>query len=132
MTDKKTPNQTDPSAPAQVVKVKPYPFDIEVIKGEGIPPVKGKVLKLTDVGFLMRTVVEHHFKVHDNHQVRFELPVVHHSFNEKVKVIKTYDSAEAKGPKEIVKLFTIEMHFLELSKRKREEILKFIKAIGQK
>lgn len=119
-------------APTDIKKVQPYPFGVEIVLVEGAPPVRGFVHRLTDVGFLMRTANEHHFKVGDNHQARFELPGVHLSFNEAVKVIKTYDAVEDIKNKELKKNFTIELHFRSLAPKKREEILKFLALIGQK
>ncbi|MBX2996403.1 MAG: hypothetical protein KF681_16395 [Bdellovibrionaceae bacterium] len=115
-----------------IKKVQPYPFGIDIVLAEGAPPVRGFVHKLTDVGFLMRTANEHHFKVGDNHQARFELPVVHLLFDEPVKVIKTYDAVEDVKNKELKKNFTIELHFRSLPPKKREDILKFLALIGQK
>lgn len=113
-------------------KPKAYPFEIEIIKTEGTPAVRGLVLMLTDKGFLMRTQGEHHFKVGDNHQARFAIPFTQAFVNAPVKVIKTYDGIDVKQGKELVKHFTVEMHFRELPDGKREEILQFTKAIGQK
>lgn len=122
---------------APVKKVQPYPFEIEIAKGEGVPPIKGVVLKLTEVGFLMRVSGEHHFKVGENHKVKFEIPVLHLGFEEPVKVVKTYAAVDEirhgpHGSKELHKSFTVEMHFRSLDEKKRKDILKFVAQIGQK
>ena len=124
--------ETSPTDSSQVKRVQPYPFTVEIIKAEGTPPIQGHIHKLTDIGFLMRTVGDHHFKVGDNHQARFSLPVIEKFFNEPIKIIKTYDSIGDVQDKELKKNFTIEMHFRSLPEKKREEILKFIQHIGQK
>ena len=131
MAQKKTQNQNENDQEVIVQKVKPYPFDIEILKAEGTPPIKGIVLKLTQIGFIMRTSQDHHFVVADMHKARFELPNLNVGFNEAVKVIKTYDTVgEVKG-KTLIKSYLVEMHFLSLSSKKNKDILSFLRMIRQ-
>jgi hypothetical protein len=132
MAAKKT--QTSDQGPdnSHVNRVAPYPFKIEVLASETALPIVANIMKITDQGFLMRLTAPHHFIVGQAHLVRFSLPVDRGFVNTSVRVVKTYDSVQAINAKEFAKVFTIEMHFTALSKENREQILKFIKAIGQK
>jgi len=127
-------NQTSDQAPdnSHVKKVAPYPFKIEVLASETASPIVANMMKITDQGFLMRLMDAHHFVVGQMHQVRFALPVDCGFVNTPVRVVKTYDAVQPLSAKEFAKIFTIEMHFTALSKENRDQILKFIRAIGQK
>lgn len=116
-----------------VKKIKPYPFEALVLVKDGAPPVKVAVLKITDVGFLMRVEQgAHHFLVGDDHRATFRLPGTPYAFNELMKVIKTYDSMDFERAKSFVKHYTVEMHFRSLSREQEGRLMQFLKAIHQK
>lgn len=113
----------------QVRKISPYPIEVAVIK-EG-PPAQGQIMKLTDVGFLMKVPSTQFYKVGENCQVQFELPVVHETVKAQCKVVKTYDSIEKAGGVQ-AKVRTIEMHFKTLAEGDRLHILNYLAKSGQK
>ena len=132
MAQKKSPSPNESTNTKVVVKkVKPYPFDIEIIKAEGAPPIKGVVLKLTQTGFIMRTSQDHHFVVADVHKAKFELPYLHLVFAEGVKVIKTYDTVNEVKGKTFSKAYLVEMHFVLLNAKKSQEVFTFLHMIRQ-
>ncbi len=116
----------------QVKKVAPYPIHIEIVQAEGVPPLNGHILKLTDIGFLMRVNTVHFYKVGENYHINFELPVVNFPVKTVVKVIKTYDAMEAVNKRQTTKAYTIEMHFKALPTQDRLNINNFLVKSGQK
>lgn len=116
---------------AIVRKVAPYPFGIQITKAEGQPFQKGQVVKMTELGFLMKVDGKQFYKVGDSYQVRFELPAIHQSVSAAVRVIKTYDAMEMIDGAQ-VKINTIEMHFKNLSDSNRKHIHSYLVKSGQK
>lgn len=126
-----------------VKKVKPYPIVCQLFKAEGQPPIECEIVKLTDIGFLVRIAPQHRFKVFDKLTCKFVIPVDSISMEEKVKVIKTYhglDGQNASGQPvkgviaapTVEKVSTIELHFFELKPFHKETIQNFLAKIGQK
>lgn len=113
-------------APVKVVKVKPYPFPAEIFKQEGAPPSKVKILRLTEIGFLLRAEKDQFFKVGQNLSIRFFLPVLHRTITTSVKVIKTYDILDQQISGALEKRYTVEMHFRGLETEHKQWILDFI------
>lgn len=133
MAAKKDNPDSEASDGVVIKKIKPYPFEIQVFVKEGAPPVIGAVLKVTDVGFLMRVEQKaHHFLVGTDHKVKFRLPGTPYEFDELTKVIKTYDSMDFEGAKSPVKHYTVEMHFRSMSREQEGHLMQFLKAIQQK
>lgn len=120
------PNQNE-----NIKKVSPYPIDADVAKAEGQVPLKIGIVKLTDFGFLARATVIHFYKVGENYHVSFQLPASSSKISSEVKVIKTYDAIESIIGAEKSKLYTFEMHFLNLSHTNKKAIQEFIVKIGQ-
>jgi len=103
-------------------------FRIEIVSTEGAVPVRGAVLRLTPVGFLMETEKKYHFTVGQNCQAKFSLAGMNPFFNVPVKVVKTYDIWNAKTTDEQTSsVYAIEMHFQKLSEEHRKIIYKFLK-----
>jgi hypothetical protein len=115
-----------------VKRVAPYPIDINITKVEGQPPLHGHILKLTDVGFLMKVSTAHFYKVGENYPIYFELPVVGTGIHSTAKVIKTYDAIEATSKTQSTKMYTVEMHFKSLSYQDKTHINNFLVKSGQK
>lgn len=126
----KDPSQK--SAPAKVKKISPYPFDGEILRADGTPPVKGSIVKIVEIGFLIR-VTQPIFLVGENCTARFELPAVRVFFNELMKCVKTYDAHETyEGPnKNSVKSYLVEFQFLQIGPEKKAAISQFCRTIGQ-
>jgi hypothetical protein len=125
----------DPSqkaAPVKVRKVNPYPFDGEVLRADGSPPIKGQIVKIVEIGLLIRVTLPI-FKVGENITARFELPALRAFFNEPMKCVKTYDAHEVyEGPnKNSVKSYLVEFQFLQLGPEKKANIGQFCRSIGQ-
>ncbi len=112
--------------PVKVVKVKPYPFPAEIFKQEGAPPLKVKILKLTEIGFLLRAEKDQFFKVGQNLSIRFFLPVLQRTISTNVKVIKTYDILDQQISGAMEKRYTVEMHFRALETEHKQWVLDFI------
>ncbi len=126
-----------------VKKVKPYPISCELFKAEGQPGIECDIVKLTDIGFLVRIAPQHKFKVFDKLICQFMIPVDSIFMEEKVKVIKTYHGMETGAtPQQVVKgvvsappvekVSTMELHFYELKPFHKETIQNFLTKIGQK
>lgn len=105
-----------------VKKVAPYPIPLDVVKVEGQPPLKESIVKLTDIGFLMRVEANHFYKVGEDYSFRFQLPVLGTEIRAGGKVIKTYAN-----PREHL----VEIHFVALGDRERSAIHNFLVKIGQ-
>ena len=131
--EKATDDSSSPGSSSNgVKKVAPYPIHIEIAQAEGIPPLNGQILKLTDVGFLMRVYTAHFYKVGENYSVYFEIPVVGFPVEAVARVIKTYDAMEATAKNQTTKMYTIEMHFKALPSQDRLNINNFLVKSGQK
>jgi hypothetical protein len=110
------------SDPSSVKKVAPYPIPLDVIKAEGQPPQKESIVKLTDIGFLMRVEADHFYKVGEDYSFHFQLPVLNIDVQAKGKIVKTYSN-----PREHL----VEVHFKALGDRERSGIHTFLVKIGQ-
>lgn len=113
-------------------KLSPYPFAGEILRADGSPPLKGQVVKLVEIGLLIR-VTQPIFQVGENVTARFELPAVRTFFNEPMKCVKTYDAHETyEGPnKNSVKAYLVEFQFLQLGPEKKAALSQFCRAVGQ-
>lgn len=116
--------------PIRVRKVSPYPFEIVLLKAEGTPPIRAQVLKLSELGVIVR-VTQPTFMVGERWILRFELPVFKVNFNLYGKVVKTYDAVEMIEGKQVVKGYMIECHFLDLDEVRLSAVRQFCRAIGQ-
>jgi hypothetical protein len=105
-----------------VKKVAPYPIPLDVIKAEGQPPQKENIVKLTDIGFLMRAEANHFYKVGEDYSFHFHLPVLGNDIRANGKIVKTYAN-----PREHL----VEVHFKALGDRERTSIHNFLVKIGQ-
>lgn len=116
----------------KVKKVSPYPFAGEILRADATPPVKGQIVKIVEIGFLIR-VTQPIFLVGENVTARFELPAVRTFFNEPMKCVKTYDAHETyEGPnKNSVKSYLVEFQFLQIGAEKKAAVAQFCRAIGQ-
>ena len=124
---------TSPGAIPKGVKIVPaYPIHVEIVQAEGTPPLTGQILKLTEIGFLMRVNTSHFYKVGESYTIQFEIPVVGFPVATVVRVIKTYDAMEAVNKKQTTKTYTIEMHFKALPTQDRLNINNFLVKSGQK
>lgn len=122
--------------PAQSVEVNvkhvaPYPIAIRITKAEGQPPVAGAIVKMTEVGFLMKVDGSQLYKVGEVLHLYFELPAIHAPIQTDGKVIKTYDGYETTGRNQ-VKICTIEVHFKSLSDSQRANVENYLVQSGQK
>jgi hypothetical protein len=111
--------------PVQTIKVKPYPFRVQITGGA--VPFEGWILKLVKAGFLANVGDQilhlgHHF------DAAFEIPVSHHVIRAPVRVRKTYDRPVpgGKGPQRIV-----EFSFETLNEDQVNRIYSFLHAIHQ-
>jgi len=126
-----------------VKKVQPYPIHCELFKAEGQPGIACDIVKLTEIGFLIKIAPQHRFRVFDKLICQFMIPVDSIFMEEKVKVIKTYHGLDtASSPSQPVKgliaapntekVTTMELHFYELKPFHKETIQNFLTKIGQK
>lgn len=114
-----------------VKKIAPYPIPADIIKVEGQPPFKAQIVKLTDFGFLAKVEMTHFYQVGENYQMQFSMPLTHETIRSSVKVIKTYDAIESIVGTEKIKMYTVEMHFLNISDMHKRIIQQFLVKIGQ-
>lgn len=123
---------TNEAPKPKVVKVHAYPIEMSLTQSEGGAPLKGYIVKLTNFGFMMQAT-GHFYRIGENYMANFILPVYRQTFNEPVKVIKTYETIEAYipgGTKE--KVMTVEMHFRDLKKEQKDILVAFIKKTEKK
>jgi hypothetical protein len=108
-----------------------YPVDVDLIK-EGYPIFKTKIVKLELIGFLIRFDQQAYFKVGEFYICQFKLPISEENFRIKCRVIKTYDAIDVVQGEQTVKLFTVELHFVDLVDQQKRVIKKFMERTGQK
>lgn len=94
----------------------------------GGPPHKASIVKMVDVGFLMRSETKYLYRVKDTYDFEFSVTT---ALGEKKDIrcqgviVKTYDSFEMiKGTKE--KYLLVEVHFKTLSDTGRAAIMSFL------
>jgi len=120
-----------PPADANIRQVAPYPISVQITKVEGTPPVMGAIVRLIEIGFLMKIDATQFYKVGETLHFRFELPATHVVIQGDGKIIKTYDAFETVGRSQ-VKMHTIEVHFKALSVDQRTHIENYLVQSGQK
>jgi hypothetical protein len=123
--------RSNESAEAEVRKVAPYPFAVQITRGEGQPFMMGQIVKMTEIGFLMKVDGNQYYKVGEVYTVYFELPATRDDVSSAAKVIKTYDAVEIIAGQKI-KIHTIEMHFKEIPDKERRHIHSYLVKSGQK
>lgn len=116
------------SEQTKIKKVPAYPIALTLMKGEGQTPHKANIVKMTEVGFLMKTDSVH-FKVGDDYKLQFILPTMDKTVATTGKVVKTYDSMEVRPEKQ--KIHTVEIHFIELATKDLESIRSYLVQSGQ-
>jgi hypothetical protein len=120
------------AAPKLNVKhVAPYPIPVRITKAEGQPPLLGVIVKMTEIGFLMKVDGAQAYKVGDTCHFSFDLPATHTAMDVDGKIIKTYDGFELVNHQK-VKIRTIEVHFKALSDNQRNNIDNYLVQSGQK
>jgi hypothetical protein len=129
-TNKPTNGRTEVFTSVQ--KIAPYPIEVNLWKVDGTPPWKGSIVKMTEVGFLMRVTTLKFYKVSEDLQLEFTLPVVGSHIRCHGKVVKTYDAVEAAGPKDLSKFYTVEVHFKAMIEKEKQAIIKYLVKSGQK
>ncbi|MEZ0390855.1 MAG: hypothetical protein ACAH59_01475 [Pseudobdellovibrionaceae bacterium] len=117
---------------SQVRRVSPYPIDVSIFKVEGQPPARAQIVKMTEIGFLIKADETQFYKVGENYTAHFEIPVTGESVKVSVKVVKTYDAMEMANKSEKTKMRTIEMHFKTISDRDRGHINTYLVKSGQR
>jgi hypothetical protein len=111
-----------------VQKVNSYPIEILITRHNNPAPVKGSIVKLTEIGFLLRVAADHFYSVGENQSVDFQIPVYHYKIQCPTLVMKTYDSMAYSASE---KLKIVEMHFVNLPQEHSKAIRKFLVNIGQ-
>lgn len=115
---------------SEVVKVNPYPFDVELTGREGT--LKAEALKLVVHG-LMLDAQDGVLKVGENYEIHFQLPAEMGILKQDVKVIKTYDR-KVPGKDGPITQRLAEVHFTkplrDLQKQKVKDFLKRIQQTG--
>lgn len=107
-------------------KVRPFPIAAQVAGGEA--PVRGNIIKLTPLGFLIE-IGANFMKVGEKYEVTFELPVSHFTVKEGVVVVKSYNQfgGDTKAGGNLVRV--LEMHFRAVSHANKEKITEFLKMV---
>lgn len=103
-----------------------YPLEVYFISEVGKPPIKGRIGKLAEIGFVMRVDMLHYFKVGAMHDSEIYFHDSRVPMKAKCKVIKTYDILEKLNRDEKVKLMAVEMHFVNLEIQDKKRVLKFL------
>lgn len=116
---------------APVKKVAAYPIEVFIVKSESTAAVVGQIVRLTDLGFLVKVDINQFYKVGESYQVVFVLPVVGVEVAANTRVVKTYDGLDVVDNKQ-VKSRTIEMHFKNLNSIDIASINSYLVKSGQK
>lgn len=127
----KSSSDQDGESAAIIKKVKAYPIESDLFKEGVAAPRRANIVKLTTFGFLIK--IEGSvglFKVNENYSVSFSLPVSNYAIKSTVKVVKTYDAVD--NPLTKSKIYTVELHFINLESEGRAQIKDFLKKIGQR
>lgn len=111
-----------------------YSFDADLIEREGVPAIKGKIVKITDVGFLFQMTGTTGLLLGATAKIQFKVPGSDHLIIEKVKVMKSYlrwadpkgGATSATDIKSHVKIQMFEFHFLNLSTHRKSIIASFL------
>jgi hypothetical protein len=117
------------SSEAGTKKVKPYPIEARVPRGD--KPIWGDIHRLERHGLVFDSKGEQ-FQINDQCQIEFVIPVLKHTVVVSAKVVKFYDKyvMSSDGDKKIERWY--EFHFLGLLSEHHRKIDSFLKAIGQK
>lgn len=114
-----------------VRRVSPYPITVQIMKSEGQPVLTAQIVKLTEIGFLMKADTTYFYKVSENYQFHFQLPVIEKVIYTTGIVVKTYDAMESSS-KSPTKMQTIEVHFKDLSSKDRGNLNTYLVKSGQR
>jgi hypothetical protein len=79
--------------PTQVVKVNPYPIEVQLTRGTQ-PPCSANIFRLELIGFLMRFEQAYFFIVGDFYECNFKIPAFAKQIKAKCRIIKTYDAVD--------------------------------------
>ena len=122
--------------PTIVQRVAPYPIPVDIVKVEGQPPQKQNIVKMTEIGFLMKVDAKYFYKVGENIHLTFTLPVVQATVRCDGKIVKTYDAIESiidlQPKKQVTKMYTVEVHFTKILEQERRAISNYLLKSGQK
>lgn len=137
------------SSEVHVKKVKPYPFEVQLVRNKGGETIKGSVVKLSQHGFLVE--IDGFLPIiQDDYTGHFTLPTQgDYPFDVKLIVIKTYDSFREKvaqqpatqlspettpaasAPEGPITVHLAEMHFMHPSTEQVRRVTNWLKTIGQ-
>lgn len=124
------------SATSGISKIPPYPIPIEISHIEEKPPLKGNIVKMTEIGFLMKVETIHFYKVGEILKIQFKLPVVNTVVRCEGKVVKTYDAIDSivdnVVSRTVEKLYTVEIHFRNIMEKEKASIISYLFKSGQK
>lgn len=115
-----------------IKRISPYPFSVDLLKVEGQPALKGQIVKLTDVGFLMKVDTLNFYRISEKYQLSFILPVMEVPVRSQGKVVKTYDGLEQFKKESSKKQYLVEIHFIELPSNAKTSINNYLAKSGQK
>lgn len=105
----------------RVKKINAYPIDAALALAKG--PATGKILKLTQIGFLIE-LASPFLQVGDKIEASFELPVTHKYIKENCLVIKIYN--QHLGTLDHKVQHIAEIHFKPLTAESRTAITAFL------
>lgn len=104
-----------------------FPIAVNLVTAASPTPIKGEILKLTSLGFLVQVATLQNWQTGDRAEAQFDLPGTSASFKEPVKVIKAY-LKWAKSAAGQVKVQIFEMHFLSLAGSQKSVMDQFVAA----
>jgi hypothetical protein len=107
-----------------------YPFDVFLVAMVSPTPRKAAVMKITDFGFILQTDASFLYKVHDNYDAQFVVPGTSKPITCAVKVVKTYDAMETRKNIDKIKVYLVEMHFMNLPKDQKRIVTEFCNAVA--
>ncbi len=116
-----------PVKKVQVKKVQAYPIAASLALANG--PAQGKILKLTQMGFLIELATPF-LQAGDKLEVTFETPVLHKTVKETCVVIKLYNKHT--GSKEGGVQHIAEIHFKPLTPVGKTAITSFLNLLASR
>jgi hypothetical protein len=117
----------------RVIKIHAYPIEGQILV-EGKAPITIAIQRLEEYGCVFTSESGYFFRINDEVNCNFNLPLLKSHINQPVRIIKTAESAEpyASGSEPKKKLILVEVHFKNKSGDFQKEIREYLTKINQR
>lgn len=115
----------------RVVKVQPYPIPCNLAKPNTTVIRSCKIVRLEEYGFMFKAA-GYYFRLLEEYNAEFEIPGLKLKISEPIRIIKTYETAEAYSTQGgVERVVTVEAHFKKKKGDFQKHIKSFLLKIGQ-